>query len=244
LQNLPGMLAGGMTSEDHSQHSDDRRTHCRAARCAINAQERLRSNMAQRIHENLAPKVIGALLRLQTVDQLQGDKPKRIQELFDTGLQLLTESVDESRRLMERLRPSILDDFGLVAAVEQMICRAVPDDKPAVVFQPSDCLPRLATSLELTAFRIIEESVANARRHSRGTRILLTLAIQDNQLCIEVRDWGIGFDPEAVPDHCLGLHELCHRAAVLGGRVEVVSVLGQGTRVTAWLPYLPAHGDR
>jgi len=155
---------------------------------------------------------------------------------FETGLQTLNECMREAQQLIRGLRSPILDESGVVAAIEDLLSRDRAQDEPRIDFvHHLDC-ERLGPSLENTIYRILQECLANARRHSRSERVLATLSQQDRCLRIEVQDWGIGFNPREVGDGHFGLEGIRKRAKLFGGSATITSTLGKGTTIVVQLP--------
>jgi signal transduction histidine kinase len=94
----------------------------------------------------------------------------------------------------------------------------------------------LVPPLESAAFRIVQEAVANACRHSRSPGVIVELIQRDDRLHIKVQDQGVGFDPNAVEETRFGLRSIRERARLLGGRAEIQSAPGSGTSISVELP--------
>jgi two-component system sensor histidine kinase DegS len=90
--------------------------------------------------------------------------------------------------------------------------------------------------LEIVVFRIVQESLANACRHSRSKRILVGLNQDEESLAIQVQDWGIGFDPDTIPQGHFGIEGIRQRVRLLHGDVTIHSNPGRGTLITVELP--------
>ena len=90
--------------------------------------------------------------------------------------------------------------------------------------------------MENAIFRIVQESLNNACRHSRSDRIRVALARRGDRICIDVRDWGVGFDPSAVAEQRFGLQGIRERVRLLDGRVAIESAPAQGTHISVELP--------
>jgi signal transduction histidine kinase len=92
-------------------------------------------------------------------------------------------------------------------------------------------------------FRILQETLTNARRHSASERVLVELHEADNRLLVVVQDWGVGFDSQHVPEGHFGLKGVQERARLLGGMARIESTPGQGTRIEVELPLLAREGE-
>ncbi len=146
------------------------------------------------------------------------------------------------RRFSRDLRPSLLDDLGLVPAVEWL----TEDLSASSSIQARlDVVGdrRLEPEVELSLFRIAQEALSNVRRHSRASQVVVRLAFSEQRVRLQVRDDGIGFVPGERPADLssargLGLRGMRERAELIGGRFSVTSAPGKGTAVRAVVPRL------
>jgi signal transduction histidine kinase len=197
--------------------------------------ERDRHLIAYEIHDGFVQDATGAMMRLETLletDCLPKGRPRHEVQL---SLQLIRKAVADARRLISGLRPPILDELGVAAAIKYLI-----DDQaaggPPIDVRMDVQFARLEPLLEGTAYRIVQEAITNVRRHSSSDRAEVRLTQVGDRLHVEVRDWGIGFDPNSVQGKRFGLRGIRERARLLGGRAEIDSVPGKGTRVFVDLP--------
>jgi beta-phosphoglucomutase len=209
----------------------------------LDRHERERQLIAYEIHDGFTQHVAGALLQL---DAFRQTAPRRAAEAwkgFDTATRLIRQAIDEARRLISGLRPPVLDELGIVNAVEYLVheCRAACGVE--VEFEYNLAGRRLAPPLENAIFRIVQESLHNACRHSRSQRIGIALLRRGDRVSIEVRDWGVGFDPGAVERKRFGLQGIRERARLLGGAASIESAPNAGTRISVELPLVVADGD-
>jgi len=158
-------------------------------------------------------------------------------------MRLLRESIAESRRLVSGLRPPVLDQFGIVAAVEHLVGLNHCDGQLETEFVSRGRARRLAAPLENAVFRIVQEALTNIRRHSKSQTATVELQMNGNQVCVEVRDSGIGFEPSEIQETCFGLRGIRERARLLGGYAEILSAPGEGTTVRVTLPMIESHVD-
>ncbi len=204
----------------------------------LDLHERERKLVAYEIHDGLAQKLAGALLRLQSVAPVLKDQHEKIYDVFQSGLDLVTQSVDETRRLISGLRPPILDESGVVAAVDYLVCEQLQQFSTEIVFKHRLNCERLAPPLETALFRIIQETLTNACRHSQTQKILVSLDEEKSQIRLIVQDWGIGFDPKNVPCDRYGLRGINERVRLLGGQATIESLPNRGTCITVILPLI------
>jgi signal transduction histidine kinase len=155
---------------------------------------------------------------------------------FDMAVEFLNHASEELRRLVCGLRPLHLAAGDLPKAIECLIeeVRAASglDIELCCDIQP-DIIPQ---RLELAAFRIVQESLANACRHSKSKGVLVGLTQDDESFCIQVQDWGVGFNPDNTPSGHYGLEGIRRRVKLLHGIVTIHSNPGEGTLITAELP--------
>lgn len=200
--------------------------------------ERDREAIALRIHDGLAQQLTGALMCLEAASP----RPEEAQaESFAVGLRLLRASIAECRGLVALLRPPALDEFGIVAALEQLVAEH-RDSGIDIELATSAKMGRWAGPLEDAVFRIVQESLANAVRHSGSPRIRIEIRRRTQEIEASVRDWGTGFDPLRIDAATPGLQAIQQRAWLLGGFVRVDSQPGGGTTVTAKLPWVSREG--
>jgi len=132
---------------------------------------------------------------------------------------------------------------GILAAVEYLICENRQRSGIDIMFKHNLRAIQLAPPLECAVFRIVQESLINACRHSGGDFIRVELQESDDRLQIVVFDEGVGFDPAAVPEDRFGLRSIRERARLLGGKAEFQSAPGEGCRIIIELPLVPAAGE-
>ena len=208
----------------------------------VNSQEEERKRIARDIHDGLAQMIVGAYRYLQTYQYARRD------EDFTQGLTILHDCISESRKVMSDLRPSVLDDFGLLMTLEQYLATVAAEAGWQADYQVEGVLERLSPTLETTVFRLVQEALSNARKHAAAPRVLVRLERADFALRLLVRDWGAGFDI-AAPGHAsdgsshLGLVGMRERVTLVGGSFTLHSVPGQGTTVDISLPLSPTGAD-
>jgi signal transduction histidine kinase len=154
--------------------------------------------------------------------------------------------MEKLRGLISELRPAALDELGLEASVKDLAERTqavygIEVETILELHQPDGAARRLASEVETAAYRIVQESLGNAARHSGASRVVVELAQRDGSLDLRVRDEGEGFDP-AGQTAGFGLRGMRERMDLLDGRLEIRSRPGGGTEVTALMP-LGSSGD-
>ncbi len=161
---------------------------------------------------------------------------------LDLVMMLLQRTIQEGRRLINGLRPPILDEEGVVAAIEHLIQDTITGG-PEITFEHAAGLERLAPELESAIFRIVQESLTNAQKHSRSPRIRIVLEHDSHRVRLDIQDWGVGFAPSGVLEDRHGLRGIRQRVALLGGDVTIDSQPGKGTKIAVDLPILTSPKD-
>lgn len=215
----------------------------------INAQEEERRAVAYDLHDGLTQYVMASHIHMEAYRRaLESENQTRAAKEFEKGLRYLKEAVVESRRLVSGLRSLALDDLGLAGAIEQLFT----EEKERAGWQQADLIHNLAgrrfqKNLETTVYRVAQEALTNVRKHAMANRVRLLLLSEkaegsaDEQMLLEVRDWGEGFD-EALrsQDYThVGLQGMAERASLVGGTYEMRSAPGEGTTVRATFPIHP-----
>ena len=198
--------------------------------------DRERKLIAYEIHDGLAQQLAGAKMQLETAGRLQEQDPEKAVDCCNAALGLLDEGLLEARRLISGLRPPVIDEMGIVSAIEHLAGDVAGAGGPRVAFHHDVGFDRLPRLLENALLRIAQESLANARRHSRSERLEMELVQEGDFVRLELRDWGVGFDPQKVREGCFGLEGIRQRAKLLGGEAAIHSAPGQGTRILVRLP--------
>jgi PAS domain S-box-containing protein len=205
--------------------------------------ERDRELLAFEIHDGFAQQLAGAKMQFDSAAGLQEANPQQARQAFEKGLQLLREGIQESRRLVSGLHPPVLDAFGVVPAIEHLVLQSQSPGGPEIEFAPEVQFGRLARTLENAIFRIVQESLTNAQKHSQSPQIRVELSADDRKVYVTVRDWGVGFDPEGNVEGHFGLRGIRERARLFHGLATIESAPGQGTTIRVELPLVPRARD-
>jgi signal transduction histidine kinase len=153
-----------------------------------------------------------------------------------TVFRLLDDAIHSVQRIATDLRPGVLDDLGLVAAIEW----AVDEFQTRTGIESNVSLPDADLALDSQSatalFRILQEALTNVARHARATRVTVRLAQEDGNVSLEVRDNGGGIRKEQLAGRSLGVLGMRERATLLGGEFHIGSTPGNGTTVTVRIP--------
>jgi two-component system NarL family sensor kinase len=211
----------------------------RALAQAVTAREEERRRIRREIHDGIGPLLAAALLRTETAMDLPPggeSQAESLQKLHDLQKTALT----DVRSLVEGLRPPALDHGGLLGALQQHAELSAVMGKqgsPTVTFEVTDDLSVLPAAVEVAAYRIGQEAISNATKHSGAQRITVRMSHADNGLTLEIDDDGTGV-PANSNGSGVGKASMTERATELGGWCTNEHSPTGGTRVKAWLPIL------
>lgn len=214
----------------------------RLMRQMLRSHERDRQLVAYEIHDGMVQHAAAAKMRLDTILETAKGLSPDVRREIELASQSMASAIAESRQLINGLRPPVLEEKGVVAAIEYLIGQQ-PEGGPAYRFEVDVRFERLDPVVEDAIFRIVQEAITNIRRHARTDRVEIHMAQRDGWIRLEIRDWGVGFDPESVAATCFGLQGMRERSRLLGGRTEIKSAPGEGARVTVELPLVPSFGE-
>lgn len=202
------------------------------------AHERSRQLTAYEIHDGLVQDLTASLLYLEAFRGPAHQAESNAE--FELAVKLLRSTLDEARRLISGLRPPIIDEQGVLAAIQYLLDEQDTAGGPAIELHHDVGFDRLEPLLEATIFRIVQEALANVRKHSQAQRARVSLVQVGDGIQLEVRDWGIGFEPSGVSADRFGLAGIRERARLLRGVARIESQPGEGTRVHVELPITQA----
>ncbi|MBM9458543.1 sensor histidine kinase [Nocardioides sp. zg-536] len=205
---------------------------------ALAAQEAERQRIARELHDQVGQSLTVVLLALKRLEDAAPadlrEELRQVRESARTGL-------DDVRRVARELRPGVLEDLGLSAALSALASEVSAHGGPAVrrTFPPG--LPDLGAEAEIVVYRVAQEALTNVVRHSGARTVELSLAKLGDEVVLEVGDDGCGFDPAGPAGGGTGLLGMRDRAALVGGEVQVSST-DRGTTVRLRVP--PAEAAR
>jgi signal transduction histidine kinase len=161
-----------------------------------------------------------------------------INEKLESLMTMLDVTIKTVRRISSELRPSILDDLGLMAAMEWHLKEFEKRSGIKTQFsKPAKEMP-LQDAVKTSLFRIFQESLTNVVRHSAASNLIVNLSQQNDHILLYIEDNGIGFNKEKVGQkRTLGILGMKERSAMIGGKYEITSAEGKGTIVTVIVPY-------
>jgi signal transduction histidine kinase len=203
-----------------------------ARRRIVAAVEEERRRLRRDLHDGVGARLTGLGFTVRAAQNRLAD-PGSAAKLLDRASTELQQTIVEVRGLIHDLRPPVLDDLGLVAAIEQHAHRITDDTQVHLFFDAPEELPQLAASVETAVYRIAVEACTNAVRHARATSCTVRLRAS-RTLKLDVSDDGSGIPAGAQTG--VGMAAIRERAEEVGGALTVTSVPGSGTTVTFSIP--------
>src|SRR5829696_4861562 len=203
-------------------------------RRVVEAQELERARLARELHDETGQALASILLGLKPLEQTAESDDARAS--LESVRELVISTLQNVRRLAVELRPSALDDFGLVPAVERLTDTFREQSGLQVDLESQLGEVRLPSEAETTLYRVIQEALTNIVKHSRATRVSILLQRKNDGVVAVVEDDGTGFDPGGTRADAIGLAGMSERVSLAGGRLQVESSPGGGTTVVAEVP--------
>ena len=209
----------------------------------ISAGDQERAHIARELHDSTAQSL--SALEMLVTASLRETPPGPLHERLGVMREIVVESLTEVRTLSHNVHPRVLDDLGLVSALEFLARRTREGSGGAVAVRvTSDATAPVPTTVASVLYRVAQEAVRNATRHAAPTGIQITITGNDREAHLEVADDGCGFDAAAVKARRdgMGLFIMRERVALVDGDLEVASRAGHGTTVRATVPLTTVVG--
>jgi signal transduction histidine kinase len=200
----------------------------------VAAQELERRRLSRELHDETGQALTSILLGLKPLEEALANHPSRpavaeLRELVVTALQ-------DVRRLAVELRPKVLDDFGLVAALERLSEAFTEQTGIRVEFTSAIPVDRLPGEIETALYRVVQESLTNIVKHAHAGRVSILLTRKPSSVAAVIEDDGEGFETGSTRQGGFGLDGMRERLALLDGALQIESSEGSGTTVVAEVP--------
>jgi PAS domain S-box-containing protein len=210
----------------------------------LQASDHERRLIAYDIHDGLAQELAGTIMQFQMYAHAREKKPQEAVKTYDAATRMLEASYGECRRLISGVRPPILDEFGVAAAVAHLVYEPSFEGGPRIQLRNRVRFKRLAPIVENVIYRIVQEGLTNARKHSNSRNVLVALVQRGDRLRVKIRDWGVGFDPMKPQENRFGIEGIRQRARLLGGTCSIKSKPDKGTRILVELPVVEREEEQ
>jgi two-component system sensor histidine kinase DegS len=206
------------------------------------AQEEERKRVSRELHDDTAQLLLSLSRQIDNFIRNQHSSNSKQVTFLKSLQEQVNDCVQSVNRYAQDLRPSLIDDLGLMAALRSLVKRAREYDGMEIKLEESGEERRLPSEIEMLLYRVVQEALNNAWRHARATEVCLNIRFHENRVEVTVNDNGKGFNVQETMNTLtqtgkLGLIGMQERARLLGGELEFDSSPGKGTRVTFTLPY-------
>ncbi len=233
----PFRLATVLTDITQRKEAEEALKHERQTlKHLLQSSDHERQVIAYEIHDELAQQLAGAIMQFDTYCHQKDADPILAATTFDTGMAMLRQGHSEARRLINHVRPPILDEAGVVAALGHLVDEMRQKQDLDVQYTANVKFERLTPILENAIYRICQESLNNARRHSHCSAIRVAVEQRDDTVEMEICDDGAGFCTDDIPESRFGIAGIRERTRLLGGSCRIESTPGKGTCIYATLP--------
>lgn len=242
LQSFASALAGAIANSNLFRAlAEKEQVLSELVRNTVQAQEAERKWLAAEIHDGPTQTLMAAMYRLEACEMSLSVSDKAALHELKMARQSIAHTVEDMRRIISNLRPLVLDDLGLMASIRSLAKAFMDEGGPRIEVREHGSSLRLCGDYELVLYRIVQESLNNIRRHSRATRVTITLTYEKNRVRLEIADNGLGFDlrrslNELAQQGKFGLIGMRERVERLGGDFRVRAHPNAGTSVEVELP--------
>ncbi len=208
----------------------------------ITAREEERQRLARRIHDVLGQLLTGASLQLKYCEDAVPEHLETLKTHFGRARAVMRETIDQAHDLIMELRPSVLDDYGLIPALEEEVKKRLTPLGIETRIRWAGDIEQLSEDRQTATFRIAQEAFTNIVRHANAKTVRIEVSNGANEMLVTIEDDGVGFAPHAVPTspgntyRGTGITGMQERAAAIGGRLEVVALQPHGTRILLTVP--------
>lgn len=199
--------------------------------------ENERSHMAREIHDELGQQLTGLKMDISWLNRKIKSDDEAVKEKMKDTIALINKTVIAVRRIATQLRPSILDDLGLIAAMEWQSEEFEKRAEIKSVFNSNVRHVKVSTDIATAVFRIFQESLTNVLRHAKATKVVSFFRLDEDNITLFIEDNGIGFKEEEIKNKkTLGLLGMKERIQLINGRYEINGNTGKGTSVIITVP--------
>ncbi|WP_325893226.1 cache domain-containing protein [Grimontia sp. NTOU-MAR1] len=202
----------------------------------IESQEEERTRVARELHDGINQILVSVKYRLDNIKEAKSDAERELNIV--KGQSTLSEAVRELRRISKDLRPALLDDLGLLIALEDLAKEVSQRSGIKVLFEHHLDMRKVSKSAEITLFRVAQEALHNAEKHAKAKAVDIILQEEEGEIVLTVADDGIGFEEHRVSNtsQSMGLKNMRERIENLDGTFSISSLQDQGTEVRAIVP--------
>lgn len=199
--------------------------------------EEEKASLARELHDELGGLLTALKIEISSLKTRVAESPEQVHDSIDAITGTAHEAIAITRRISTSLRPPILDNLGLTAAIEWQLEQFKKRmDMPVDLHISGDTIP-LDSEHTIAIFRILQEGLTNIARHAQASRVSVAVTVTEHAIALDIIDDGTGFSvSEHKPDASYGLYSMQERARALGGSVDIISQPDQGTRLKVRVP--------
>lgn len=233
---VAGYMVARLVTAQRQQRAALAQANARLVGYAVTLEElaasRERNRLARELHDTLAHTLSATAVQLEAVDALWESAPAEARQRLTASLATTRAGLAETRRALQALRASPLEDLGLDLAIRELGASVAARNRLAVDVRTPERSEPLSPAVEQCVYRVAQEALENVARHAMAQRVRVDLAVEGRRVVLTVTDDGRGFDVAAAQaeDH-LGLRGMRERAELVGGALEVTSTAGEGVTV-------------
>ncbi|HHW57725.1 MAG TPA: sensor histidine kinase [Clostridia bacterium] len=209
----------------------------------IEAQEEERKRIAREIHDGPAQAMANVLLKSELCERLISKDVEQAKVELKNLKDIVQQSLKEVRKIIYDLRPSALDDLGLIPALSRYIKNFIEETGIYVDFTVLSDYQRLTPEIEVTCFRVVQEALTNIKKHSKAQNASIKLEFGMRFVSIIIKDDGVGFDKENIGQG-YGLMGMRERVEILNGKFEISSFKNKGTQIYISIPKRGVENDQ
>ena len=229
-----GYIVSYLVEEQHKQRHALAQANRRLVQYASTLEQlavsRERNRLARELHDTLAHALSGLAVQLDAISAVW-DPPERAQAMLERSLSIARVGLDETRRALQALRATPLEEVGLVLAIQELAESVTARNGWTLTLDLPEQLGALSPEVEQCYYRVAQEALENVSQHADAHNITLSLSRNETGLILEISDDGVGFPQDAEADQSFGIKGMRERAELIGGTLEMESHPGQGTTV-------------
>lgn len=230
-----GFLVSRMMSAQREQQRELQQAHQQLLGYTMTLEQlattRERNRLARELHDTIAHTLSALAVQLGAIKALWNKENSSAEEKLDDAIQTTRSGLNETRRALQALRASPLEDLGLCLAVRDLAKTAAARSGASITIEIPEIPVEISPEISQAFYRAAQESFENILRHSEAKHITLVMAYQSGELTLQVSDDGIGFDPAHLESDTYGLQGLKERAELINGRCVIDSQPGKGTTI-------------
>jgi signal transduction histidine kinase len=231
-----GYIASNLIEQQRMQRSELAEANRQLVRYAASMEQlaisQERNRLARELHDTLAHALSGLAVQLDAISAVWDEMPPRARAMLEHSLSITRIGLDETRRALQDLRATPLEDMGLALAVRELAEGAAARSALRLKVALSEQISPVSPEVEQCYYRVAQEALENVTRHASATQVSVSLQQRDGRLVLEVEDDGVGFSRESAPaDIRFGIKGMEERAELIGAELEIDSRAKRGTRV-------------